>query len=76
MTSLWNKQVKDRCGLYGVNMSIYKRYCNELVDENDRLKKIRLDYPDNFNLGYDVVDQIADETPKKRALVWGNVEGK
>lgn len=57
-------------------MSVYKQYCNEIVDENGRLKKITLDYPDNFNFGYDVVDKIADETPEKRALVWCNVEGE
>ena len=57
-------------------MSIYKQYCNEIVDENGRLKKLTLEYPDNFNFGYDVVDKIADETPEKRALVWCNVEGE
>ncbi len=57
-------------------MSVYMQYCNEIVDENGRLKKITLDYPDNFNFGYDVVDKVADETPKKRALVWCNVEGE
>ena len=57
-------------------MSVYKQYCNEIVDENGRLKKITLEYPDNFNFGYDVVDKIANETPKKRALVWCNVEGE
>lgn len=57
-------------------MSVYKQYCNEIVDENGRLKKITLEYPNNFNFGYDVVDKIANETPEKRALVWCNVEGE
>ena len=57
-------------------MSVYKQYCNEIVDENGRLKKITLEYPAHFNFGYDVVDKIADETPAKRALVWCNVEGE
>ena len=57
-------------------MSVYKQYCNEIVGKNGRLKKITLEYPDNFNFGYDVVDKIADETPGKRALVWCNVEGE
>ena len=57
-------------------MSVYKQYCYETVDENGRLKEITLEYPDNFNFGYDVVDKIADETPEKRALVWCNVEGE
>lgn len=57
-------------------MSIYKRFCKEIVDEKGRLKDIALEYPDNFNFGYDVVDKIADETPSKRALVWCNTEGE
>ena len=40
-------------------MCVYKQFCNETFDENGRLKKITLDYPDNFNFGYDVVDKIA-----------------
>ena len=40
-------------------MSVYKQYCNEVVDENGRLKKITLKYPDNFNFVYDVVDKAA-----------------
>ena len=57
-------------------MSVYKQYCNEIVDENGRLQKLTLEYPDNFNFGYDVVDKIAKETPEKRALVWCNMEGE
>ena len=57
-------------------MSVYKQYCNEIVGKNGRLKKITLEYPDNFNFGYDVVDKIADETPGKRALVRCNEEGE
>ena len=57
-------------------MSVYKNYCNEIVDENGRLKDITLDYPDNFNFAYDVVDKTANESPEKRALVWCNVEGE
>ena len=57
-------------------MSVYQTYCHEITDEQGNLKKLTLDYPDNFNFGYDVVDKIADETPEKRALVWCNVEGE
>lgn len=57
-------------------MSIYQRYCHEITDEYGNLEKLTLDYPDNFNFGYDVVDKIADEAPGKRALVWCNVEGE
>ena len=34
--------------------SIYQRFCTEIKDENGGLKKLTLNYPDNFNFGYDV----------------------
>ena len=40
-------------------MSIYQHFCREVVDESGALCKIELDYPENFNFGYDVVDAIA-----------------
>lgn len=55
-------------------MSIYHKFCREIVDENGCLKQFELDYPENFNFAYDVVDAIADETPDKRAIVWCNAE--
>ncbi len=57
-------------------MSVYKRFCKEIFDEKGSLCKITLNFPDNFNFGYDVVDVIADETPDKRALVWCNTENE
>ena len=57
-------------------MSVYQQYCHEITDTHGNLKKISLDYPYNFNFGYDVVDKIASQTPDKRALVWCNVEGE
>ncbi|MCR4891358.1 MAG: AMP-binding protein [Lachnospiraceae bacterium] len=57
-------------------MSVYKEFCREVFDEEGRIKELSLDYPDNFNFAYDVVDRIADKEPEKRALVWCNVEGE
>ena len=57
-------------------MSIYKNFCAEILDENGNLRDITLNYPENFNFGYDVVDAIASETPQKRALVWCNTENE
>lgn len=54
---------------------IYRKYCTEMTDGQGNLIKLTLDYPENFNFGYDVVDAIADEAPDKRALVWCNTEG-
>ena len=56
-------------------MSIYRNFCRETFDENGNLTHFDLQYPDNFNFGYDVVDAIAAETPDKTALVWCNTEG-
>lgn len=55
-------------------MSIYQKFCHETTDEHGNLKKLTLDYPENFNFGYDVVDAIAKETPDKKALVWCNID--
>ena len=53
-------------------MSIYEKFCSVEEDENGALKKIDIKYEDNFNFAYDVVDAIAKEEPKKRAIVWCN----
>ena len=55
-------------------MTIYRKFCREITDEDGNLIKMELDYPDNFNFGYDVVDAIADADPEKRAIVWCNTE--
>lgn len=57
-------------------MSNYQKYCKEEFDACGRLTHIELDYADNFNFGYDVVDAIADETPDKTAIVWCNTENQ
>ena len=57
-------------------MSINKKFCTELINENGNIEKLTLNYPENFNFGYDVVDAIADETPDKRAMVWCNTENE
>ena len=57
-------------------MSIYQKFCKEVTDNEGNLKSIRLDYPENFNFGYDVVDAVADTEPQKTALVWCNTENQ
>lgn len=54
---------------------IYEPFCRETVDGQGRLTSFRLNYPENFNFGYDVVDALAAQAPGKRALVWCNAEG-
>ncbi len=57
-------------------MSIYRKYCEEIFDNNGKIKNLKINCPDNFNFGYDVVDAIAKDTPDKRALVWCNTENQ
>lgn len=57
-------------------MSIYQKFCREALDAQGNLEKLTLDYPENFNFGYDVVDAIAGQTPDKTALVWCNTENE
>ena len=57
-------------------MSIYQKFCTELIGENGNLEKITLHYPDNFNFAYDVVDAYAAEQPDKKALLWTNDQGE
>ncbi len=56
--------------------NINLRYVDETYDENGLLKTFKVKYPDNFNFGYDVVDDIAVADPDRRALVWCNPEGE
>lgn len=56
-------------------MTLYQKYSRETLDEKGELIKFELTYPDNFNFGYDVVDEYARLAPDKRALVWCDTEG-
>lgn len=57
-------------------MSIYQKFCREEVDASGALINFSLEYPENFNFGYDVVDAIAETEPDKTAMVWCNTEGE
>lgn len=57
-------------------MNLYQNFCRETFDGQGRLSRFVLDYPENFNFGYDVVDAMADRAPDQRALVWCDGEGR
>jgi acetyl-CoA synthetase len=57
-------------------MSIYHKYFKEYLDQFGTLVDFELNFPDNFNFAYDVVDEIAKEEPNKKALVWCNTENE
>ena len=56
--------------------NIHLRYVDEAYDENGLLTQFSVHYPDNFNFGYDVVDDIAVNDPDRRAMIWCNPEGE
>ncbi len=41
----------------------------------DYLENFKIKVPENFNFAYDVVDKIADETPRRVAIVWCDEKG-
>ena len=43
--------------------NINLRYIDETYDENGLLETYKVHYPDNFNFGYDIVDDIAINDP-------------
>ena len=55
-------------------MQLYKNFCTEKFDKNDILSEFSLKYPENYNFGYDVVDEMAKQAPNDRALVWCDTE--
>lgn len=55
-------------------MQLYKNFCNETLDENGNLVNFELDFPENYNFGYDVVDKMAELVPNDTAVVWTNPE--
>ncbi|MDY4954019.1 MAG: AMP-binding protein, partial [Candidatus Onthomonas sp.] len=57
-------------------MYLYSNFCNETLDERGVLQDFSLHYPDNYNFGYDVVDEMARLAPDQRAMVWCNPEGE
>lgn len=56
--------------------NINLRYVDETYTPDGQLETFSVHYPDNFNFGYDVVDDIAMNDPDRRAMIWCNPEGE
>ena len=56
--------------------NINLRYVKETYDENGLLKHLDIDCPDDFNFGYDIVDDIAVNDPERVAMVWEHENGE
>ena len=50
--------------------TFYQRFCKEHFDENEVLDQFEITCADNFNFGYDVIDEIARLDPNRRAMIW------
>lgn len=58
--------------MQGLNL----KYVNEKYDENGVLTDFSLNIPENFNFGFDIVDEMARLEPQKTAMVWCNQKGE
>ena len=56
--------------------NINLRFIEETYDEDGILTDFQVNCPEHFNFGYDVVDDIAEHDPDRRAMVWCNPEGE
>ncbi len=55
-------------------MQLFKNFCKVQLDENGVLKTFELNFPKNYNFGYDVVDKMAELAPNDVAMVYTNPE--
>ena len=47
----------------------------QFTSQEDFIKNFKIEVPENFNFGYDVVDAWAAEEPDKEAVLWTNDKG-
>ncbi len=55
--------------------NINLNYIDEVYDDDGIIRSVKTHYPNNFNFGYDVVDDIGNNDPDRRALVWCDDQG-
>ena len=56
--------------------NINQRYLTETFKPNGELETFQVNVPEDFNFGYDIVDDIALNDPDRKAMVWCNPEGE
>ncbi len=56
--------------------NINLRYVEEKYNEDGVLVDLKVKVPEHFNFAYDCVDDIAENDPDRRAMVWCNPEGE
>lgn len=55
-----------------------ERFLNkvEFSSYEDFMTNFKVNVPEDFNFGYDVIDRFAEETPDKEAILWVNDRGE
>ena len=48
----------------------------KFTSQDDFMKNFKVEVPENFNFGYDIVDEWAAKEPEKKALCWTNDQGE
>ncbi len=55
-------------------MVIYEKFIgrtrDSFTDLNDLRQNFKIEYPNNFNFAYDVIDELGKTKPKKLAMIW------
>ncbi|NLG26239.1 MAG: AMP-binding protein, partial [Clostridiales bacterium] len=55
---------------------ILNKYCRTEYESYENFyNQLRIHVPENFNFGYDIMDELAAVKPASRALVWCNDRG-
>ncbi len=57
-------------------MRLYQNFCKEEWNEDGTLRDFQIVCPENYNFGYDVVDEMGRLAPNQRAVEWCNPEGE
>lgn len=57
-------------------MRAFEKYVkNDFKSYEDFSQNFKLNAPDDFNFAYDIMDDLAERHPNKRAMLWTDVEG-
>ena len=48
----------------------------KFTSQEDFMNNFKVEVPENFNFGYDIVDEWAKVEPDKKALCWTNDKGE
>ena len=57
------------------DLSTHKKPHN-MTDYEDAFENFKIEVPEKFNFGYDIIDQWADRERNKLAMIWASTEGQ